>query len=295
MTSSPLHSPIRPEWLTSQKEAPLDAAIPVIDSHHHLYDRPGVKYLLDEYLQDIYGGHNVRATVFVQARAMLRLGVPEHLQPLGETEFANGVAAMSASGLYGDARVCAGIVGQADLTLGDAIRPVLEKHIAIAGGPADEGGRFRGIRQTLAWDADASLDESSLPDIPIHDGIARVSGRLRASGPLEIELRRLALLSSTSTVGGACARLPYNTNCAEPLRGNSPNCRVRRAWGRGFSSMERRADATRTLSERHGQAQRAGHAAGRIWLRGKTPSSVITAIGRRMATVDRNLHRNFRF
>ncbi|RTZ41704.1 amidohydrolase [Candidimonas sp. SYP-B2681] len=163
MTSSPLHIPIRPEWLDSQKEAPLDAAIPVIDSHHHLYDRPGVRYLLEEYLKDINGGHHVRATVFVQARAMLRSDVAVHLQPLGETEFANGVAAMSASGLYGNARVCAGIVGQADLTLGDAIRPVLEKHIAIAGGPVAEGGRFRGIRQTLAWDADASLTNSAYP------------------------------------------------------------------------------------------------------------------------------------
>jgi predicted TIM-barrel fold metal-dependent hydrolase len=105
----------------------------------------------------------VRATVIVQARAMLRADAPPHLQPLGETEFANGVAAMSASGLYGNARVCAGMVGFADLTLGEAIRPVLEKHISLAGGTTAQGGRFCGVRQSLTWDADASLTNPLYP------------------------------------------------------------------------------------------------------------------------------------
>jgi predicted TIM-barrel fold metal-dependent hydrolase len=116
-----------------------------------------MRYLLDDILQDLYGGHNLRATVFVQARAMLRVDAPPHLQPLGETEFANGIAAMSASGLYGDARVCAGIVGFADLTLGDRTRAILERHISLAGGTTADGGRFCGVRQSLTWDADASL------------------------------------------------------------------------------------------------------------------------------------------
>jgi predicted TIM-barrel fold metal-dependent hydrolase len=64
---------------------------------------------------------------------------------------------MSASGIYGEARVCAGIVGFIDLTLGDGIRPILERHISVAGGTVAEGGRFRGVRQSLTWDADASL------------------------------------------------------------------------------------------------------------------------------------------
>jgi predicted TIM-barrel fold metal-dependent hydrolase len=157
MTPSPTHIPVRPDWLATCLEEPLEAALPIIDSHHHLYDRPGLRYLLDEFLRDIDGGHNVRATVIVQARSMLRADAPTHLQPLGETEFANGVAAMSASGIYGDARVCAAIVGFADLTLGDRIRPILERHISLAGGTVAESGRFRGVRQSLTWDPDASL------------------------------------------------------------------------------------------------------------------------------------------
>lgn len=154
---SPTHNAVRPEWLASRVEQPLDPALPIVDSHHHLYDRPGSRYLLDNYLEDLYSGHNVRATVIVQARSMLNPHAQPDVQPLGETEFANGVAAMSASGIYGDARVCAGIVGFADLTLGDRVRPVLESHIRLAGGTTQAGGRFCGVRQSLPWDADATL------------------------------------------------------------------------------------------------------------------------------------------
>lgn len=163
MTTSPTHLPVRPDWLATRQEEALDPAIPVVDAHHHLYDRPGVRYLLDQFLQDLRGGHDVRATIYLQARAMLRADASPHLQPLGETEFANGIAAMSASGLYGTTRVCAGIVGFADMTLGDAIRPVLERHIALAGGPPADGGRFRGVRQSLTWDADTSLLNPAYP------------------------------------------------------------------------------------------------------------------------------------
>jgi predicted TIM-barrel fold metal-dependent hydrolase len=70
---------------------------------------------------------------------------------VGETEFANGVAAMSASGIYGKTRHCAGIVGHADLTLGGRVEPVLEAHLRAG------GVRFRGIRHIAAWDADTSV------------------------------------------------------------------------------------------------------------------------------------------
>ena len=155
--SSLTYLPIREDWLATRSEQALDPEQPIVDAHHHLYDRPNCRYLLEDILRDLGSGHNVRATVIVQARSMLRADASPHLQPLGETEFANGVAAMSASGIYGDARVCAGIVGFADLTLGDGIRPVLERHMSLAGGSVADGGRFRGVRQSLTWDSDASL------------------------------------------------------------------------------------------------------------------------------------------
>jgi L-fuconolactonase len=143
--------PIRQGWLDRRKEPILEPELSIIDPHHHLWDRPGWRYLLDDLLIDTNSGHNIVATVFVQARAMYRESGPVEMRPLGETEFVNGVAAMSASGIYGKTRVCAGIVGHADLTLGGRIEPVLAAHVRAG------GDRFRGIRHITAWDADARV------------------------------------------------------------------------------------------------------------------------------------------
>lgn len=133
----------------------LDSAQPIVDAHHHLYERAGVRYLADAYSADLRSGHNVRATVFVQARAFYRTQGPETLRPVGETEYAAGVAEQSVKAR--GVRLCAGIVGYADLMLGDAVRPVLEAHLAAG------RGRFRGIRHILAWDADAGLLNPAYP------------------------------------------------------------------------------------------------------------------------------------
>src|SRR5438552_15784812 len=123
--TTPYYLPVRPDWLDRRKEPILEPDLPIVDPHHHLWDRPGWRYLLDELLADTGTGHNIIATVFVQARAMVRATGPEELRPVGETEFVNGIAAMSASGIYGKTKVCAGIVGHADLTLGSRVEPVL--------------------------------------------------------------------------------------------------------------------------------------------------------------------------
>jgi L-fuconolactonase len=140
--------PVRQEWLDRRHEDILEPALPIIDPHHHLWERPGWRYLLDDLLADLNSGHNIIATVFVQARAMHRACGPEELRPVGETEFVNGIAAMSASGGYGRTQICAGIVGHADLRLGARVKPVLEAHIRAG------GDRFRGIRHIAAWDQD---------------------------------------------------------------------------------------------------------------------------------------------
>jgi len=140
--------PVREAWLARRVEDALDPTLPIIDPHHHLWDRPNWRYLLPELLADLNQGHAIISTVFVQCRAMHRAAGPEAFRPVGETEFVNGIAAMSASGGYGPAMVCAGIVGHVDLTLGAAAREVLEAHIRAG------GGRFRGIRHITSWDPD---------------------------------------------------------------------------------------------------------------------------------------------
>jgi predicted TIM-barrel fold metal-dependent hydrolase len=147
----PYYLPVRQDWLDRRKEEILEPNLPIVDPHHHLWDRADWRYLLDELRADTDSGHNILATVFVQARAMLRASGPAEMRHVGETEFVNGVAAMSASGIYGRTRHCAGIVGHADLTLGARVEPVLEAHMRAG------GDRFRGIRHITAWDADGSI------------------------------------------------------------------------------------------------------------------------------------------
>src|ERR1700675_4384645 len=103
----------------------IEAELPIIDPHHHLWDHPGSRYMLDEIVHDTASGHRVLATVFVECMSMYRADGPAPMKPVGETEFVNGIAAQSASGQYGETRVAAGIVSFADLALGKAVVPVL--------------------------------------------------------------------------------------------------------------------------------------------------------------------------
>lgn len=142
-------------WLARQPvEAPIEPDLPIIDTHHHLWDRRGNRYLLDEYLAEARTGHDLVASVFVECHSMYRKEGPEEMRPVGEVEFVAGIAAMSESGAYGPIRVAAGIVGNADLSLGDRVEPVLEAQIRAG------GGRFRGIRYSAAWDEDPTIGNS---------------------------------------------------------------------------------------------------------------------------------------
>ena len=151
---APAHSPylaVRDEWLAKRTEPALLPDLPIIDPHHHLWDRPDWRYLIDDLAADLGQGHNIAATVFVQCRAMHRASGPEAFRPVGETEFVAGIAAMSESGGYGSTRIAAGIVGHVDLRHGRLARDVLQAHLAVG------GGRFRGIRHIAAWDEDADI------------------------------------------------------------------------------------------------------------------------------------------
>src|SRR5262249_48351517 len=151
----------------------LEPDLPIIDPHHHLWLTPPAtlaalrasdvprgafgqillakpRYLFEELLADTQAGHDVHATVDVEAHAVYRAHGHDHLKTVGEIEFVSGVAAMSESGNFGDVRLCAGIVGFADLR-----SPHLEEtlHAHIAAG----GGRYRGVRQTVSHDPDPVL------------------------------------------------------------------------------------------------------------------------------------------
>ena len=132
-------------WLDQVQEEIIDPAREICDPHHHLWERNDSTYLLHEVLVDIYTGHNVISTVFVECVAMFNADLPTEYAPVGETEFVQGIAAMSSSGQYGDCRVAAGIVSFADLTLGESVRPILQAHINAS------PNRFKGIRHAAGW------------------------------------------------------------------------------------------------------------------------------------------------
>jgi predicted TIM-barrel fold metal-dependent hydrolase len=148
------------DWLSQTVEEIVSPNIPICDPHHHLWDKrksriPYQRYLLDELLEDINSGHNVRSTVFIEAESMLRVSGPGEMKSVGEVEFVQGTSAMSSSGLYGDVKVAASIIGSADLNLGEGVRPVL---IALQEASPN---RFRGIRHRLTWDPHPELAVSS--------------------------------------------------------------------------------------------------------------------------------------
>lgn len=154
----------------------LEPDLPIIDAHHHLWFLPEPmlaaldraetlaaktmaptfrrysRYLFDEHLANLNSGHNIRATIYMEANSMYRVDGPAEMRTIGEIEFANGMAAIAASGVMTDKKMCAGIVGSVDLRLGDAVEEVLLAHIQAG------GSRYRGIRaKHVAHDDDPRI------------------------------------------------------------------------------------------------------------------------------------------
>ena len=148
------------DWLALTQEPTLEPDLPICDPHHHFWDFrtariPYQRYLLHELAADMQSGHNVRSTVFIEARAMYRVDGPEEMRPIGEVEFVQGLAAASASGLYGPGRAAASIIGHANLLLGDRVAPVLEALKAAS------PNRFRGIRHSVTWDPHPEVENTA--------------------------------------------------------------------------------------------------------------------------------------
>ena len=152
------------DWHALTSEPSLEPELPICDPHHHFWDRrpariPYQRYLLDELAADIHGGHNVRSTVFIECRSMYRKDGPVEMRPVGEVEFVQGLAAASASGLYGPGRAAVAIIGHANLNLGEQVAPVLEALQAAS------PNRFRGIRHSVTWDPHPEVENSAAHNI----------------------------------------------------------------------------------------------------------------------------------
>ena len=134
-------------WHAGTRETVVDPELPIIDPHHHLREGDSGRYHLPELAEDLAGGHNVLATVFIDSQTRYRTDGPELLRPVGETDFVIASLAAEQGRAPAQRSPCAGIVGMLDLTHGAEVRRGLEAHIAAG------AGRFRGIRDPLMWDA----------------------------------------------------------------------------------------------------------------------------------------------
>src|SRR5258708_7331782 len=88
-SKSGLYADPREDWLAQRKEEVLDSGRPIVDPHHHLWDRGGQRYMIEEMAADIASGHNIVATVYVDCPSMYRPHGPEAGGPIGRGRFAN--------------------------------------------------------------------------------------------------------------------------------------------------------------------------------------------------------------
>ena len=148
------------EWLDQVTEKIVDQDLEIIDPHHHLWPgTPGTdgvsaenRYLLEDLWNDTQSGHNVVKTVFVECGQGYYESGSEAMKPVGETKFVVGVAEEAKQDVS-KAQI-EGIVGHADMMLGESAREVLEAHL-------EEGkGRFKGIRHGASWDESDEIRNS---------------------------------------------------------------------------------------------------------------------------------------
>ena len=279
---------VREDWLRLTAEPILEPGLPIIDPHHHLWQRAEGSYLLPDLLGDTGSGHDIRGTIFVQCGEMYRAAGPVEEQSLGETEFVTGVAAVSASGRHGPTRACAGIIGMVDLTLGDKVDALLEAHRAVA------GARFCGIRNRTAWHPSPEVTSNlvSPPPGPLENpAFADGARRLARHGlPLDVwcyhtQLPHVVALARAvpeltivvDHVGGPLGIGPFAGRQAEV-----------------FPEWKQQMLDTGGVAQRRGQAGRPHHVCQRLRLPPPAEAAGLGGAGEDLAALYRDLHRGVR-
>jgi predicted TIM-barrel fold metal-dependent hydrolase len=269
------HPHVNEAWLARLREDILEPELPIIDAHHHMWERASGVYLLPQLRADVTAGHNVRGTVYIQCGYGFHADGPDELKPVGETETVVRITAGAGPG------ICAGIVGYTDFRLGERVDAVLEAHIAAG------QGRFRGIRQSAGWDP-AILTQTSAPAQPglLADPAFRVGiGRLRRFGlsyesslyhPQLPDLAALARAFPEQPIlanhcGGYIAIGPHGENLSETFQ----------RWRAGLQEL---AACPNVYLKLGGQA---------MSIRGVAfHEAVVGGAGQRVAAGDGNVHRN---
>ena len=215
----------------------LEPDLPIVDPHHHLWERPGLalsarRLLADTQQRAQHRRHRIRPVPLDVSRRR-----PGEMRPVGETEFVNGVAAMSASGIYGPTRACAGIVGHADLTLGERVEPVLEAHLApAAGASAASATSPPGTPIRVCTIPTTHRRPACLADTTFRAGFACSAARPSSTLVYHPQIDELADLAGLSRTCRSCS-----THRRRPARDR----RLRRAAEEVFAAGRRRSARSR--------------------------------------------------
>lgn len=198
--------------MTPSSTPVVDADIPVVDSHHHLWNRSHQRYLVEEFEGDAATGHNLVGSIFAECHEGYLHEGPAELRPVGEARFFAAEAARHRARHDGKGQLCGAFIGAADMTLGNEVDRVLDA--------LDEasGGGFRGIRGAVYWDPDLSLNLGLRPYSPkglllderFRTGVRRLAARglIYDAWQYEPQLPELCSLAdaipSVTIVAGHC-------------------------------------------------------------------------------------------
>ena len=278
------------DWLALTQEDPIEPDIPLCDPHHHFWDGrmqsiPYQRYLIHELMADLDSGHNVRSTVFLEARSMYRASGPEDLRCVGEVEFVQGLAAASASGTYGEARAAATIIGAANLKMGDGVARVLEALQAAS------PNRFKGIRHNVTWSPDPEIDNREEPGVLASDSF-RAGARVLARMGLSLDI--MLAFPQMNEVAEFARAVPEVSIILNHLGGVSRTGIYAGKGRRDCAGLARGNSCGGPEPERHLQAGRNGHAPLGIRLALPRRSHWLRGAGGRHGALDELRHRAVR-
>jgi predicted TIM-barrel fold metal-dependent hydrolase len=188
--------------------------LPIVDPHVHMWNLRGYDYFAPDLLADLHSGHKVEATVYVECGMGKSTDPREAFRPVAETEYVLEQVRLAPPT---DHALAAGIVGFADLRLGEALRPVLDAHIAAG------QGRFRGIRAFVAWHPDPAVGYPKIPRYAQGNVMAeesfRAGARCLAEAGLVLDLWGFhTQLDDMAEFAANCPEVPILVNhCGGPL------------------------------------------------------------------------------
>ena len=269
----------REEWLArAPSEAILEPGLAIVDTHHHLWSAPG-RYLVADLLADTASGHNVEATVFIDCRQSYRTDGPIELRPVGEVEYIARLAAQSDAEQGRKTRVAAGIVGYADLALGERVEPVLRALIEAG------GGRFRGVRNSAGWHADPVIGNNHHDAGPGHYLRADFRAGLNRLTRMGLSLDALVYHHQHADLSRSGTRLSRREHHRQP-HGHAAGLRSIRGQAEGgLRAMARDPAGARRLPERRHEARRHDDAARRLRLQRAAGPAELGAAGGVLAPV----------